>query len=95
MKREEIAELAKRMKSFEDEFVFETKDVTLKLFWEPCPDGSGVYVVDYYKGDTVSEANITYGGEDWSKWGYDDTYKEETPKMFQNILYKLEKMLNQ
>mgnify|MGYP003503595911 FL=1 len=97
MKEREIAEIAKRMKSFEEGITYESKDVTIRAFWHPESDGSGVYVVDYFIGKVESEANISYGGEDYPVWGCDSGvgyYDDETPKMFQNILHKLVEFLN-
>lgn len=94
MKEKEISQIAFKMTIFEKEITYETKDVTIKAFWEPCDDGSGVYVVDYCKGKTVKEANISYGGKFFPKWFYDDTHKDEHPKTFQNILYKLVRKLD-
>ena len=96
MKKKEIAELAKKMKTFEKEIICESKDVTLKAFWEPESDGSGVYVVEYHRGKTVSSVDMSWDGDTfYIYWGFNYEYKKETPKMFANILYELEKMLNQ
>lgn len=88
--------LASDMQMFEKELACEVNGATIKAFWEREPDGSGVYIVDYYNGNETSSANITWDGNTFAiYWGFNDAYKEETPKRFVNILNELVTLLNQ
>lgn len=98
MKEKEIAEIAARMKRFERGIVCKSKDVTIEADWNPVGDGGGVYLIEYYKGETESRMFIHYAGFWWLDLEcYDsfDEFKKETPKTFQNILLKLVEILNE
>lgn len=84
--------LESAMKMFEKEIVLNASNFTIKAFWEPEDDGSGVYVVDYEDEDGVSEVNINWDGESFGVIWHDKDVYDELPTKFVNILKDFEEI---